>query len=216
MNTALGFAKRTTVSLFFLYVVENHRRPVCSGYSRFSLVPNTFVFFSFFIRDGVVVLRSGEKNIGSPWLICLLVLNGDRTELRILSGGSRRSTISTGPRRCRAHREKTESYGVRHYLDHRLETIVVEVVTFIVIIVTAASTRESGGLANLIVFLVSFFSEEPGLLQLILEGVHALFIGQAAILENLAGSLIITNKESGLTFTIRTTVRCGNWRVSYN
>lgn len=69
------------------------------------------------------------------------------------------------------------------------------------IIVTAAITLVSRGLANLIVFLVSLFSEEPGLLQLILEGVHTLFIGQAAILENLAGSLIIiTEEESGLTY----------------
>lgn len=60
-----------------------------------------------------------------------------------------------------------------------------------IIIITASNTLDSGsrGRANLIVFLVGFFSEEPGLLQLILEGVHALFIRQAAILKNLAGAL---------------------------
>lgn len=60
-----------------------------------------------------------------------------------------------------------------------------------IIIVTAANTLDSSsrGLANLIVFLVGFFGEESGLLQLILKGVHALFVRQAAILENLAGAL---------------------------
>lgn len=88
----------------------------------------------------------------------------------------------------RAHKEKTESYGVRHYFDYRLGTI----------IVTAANTlgdSSRDGRANLIVFLVGFFGEEPGLLQLILEGVHALFVRQAAILENLAGALRWTHIE---------------------
>lgn len=66
-----------------------------------------------------------------------------------------------------------------------------------IIIVTASNTLDSGsrGHANLIVFLVGFFGEEPGLLQLILEGVHALFVRQAAILENLAGALRWTHVE---------------------
>lgn len=65
------------------------------------------------------------------------------------------------------------------------------------IIITAANTFDSSsrGHANLIVFLVSFFSKESGLLQLILEGVHALFIRQAAILKNLAGALRWTHVE---------------------
>lgn len=60
-----------------------------------------------------------------------------------------------------------------------------------IIIVTAANTlgSSSRGHANLIVFLVGFFGEEPGLLQLVLEGVHTLFVRQAAIFENLAGAL---------------------------
>lgn len=67
-----------------------------------------------------------------------------------------------------------------------------------IIIVTAANTlgdSSRDGRANLIVFLVGFFGEEPGLLQLILEGVHTLFIRQAAILENLAGALRWTHVE---------------------
>lgn len=66
------------------------------------------------------------------------------------------------------------------------------------IIVTAANTLDSSGSrghANLIVFLVGFLSKESGLLQLILEGVHALFIRQAAILKNLAGALRWTHVE---------------------
>lgn len=58
-----------------------------------------------------------------------------------------------------------------------------------IIIITAANTLGSRGHANLIVFLVGFLGEEPGLLQLVLKGVHALFVRQAAILENLAGAL---------------------------
>ena len=95
--------------------------------------------------------------------------------------------------RCfRAHKEKTESYGVRHYFNYRLGTIIV-----MIIIVTASNTLDSGsrGRANLIVFLVGFFGEEPGFLQLILEGIHTLFIRQAAILENLAGALRWTHVE---------------------
>lgn len=66
-----------------------------------------------------------------------------------------------------------------------------------IIIVTAANTLDSSsrGHANLIIFLVGFFGEESGLLQLILKGVHALFIRQAAILENLAGALRWTHVE---------------------
>ena len=112
----------------------------------------------------------------------------------------------TESRQLRAHREKTESYGVRHYyLGYQLGTIIIIIiiVIFIMIIVTAAITLVSRGLANLIVFLVSLFSEEPGLLQLILEGVHTLFVRQAAILENLAGSLIIVTEEE-----IRINIHC--------
>lgn len=72
------------------------------------------------------------------------------------------------------------------------------VIFIIIIIVTTAITLDSRGLANLIVFLVGLFSEEPGLLQLIFEGVHALFIGQTAILENLAGSLMIITENIGI------------------
>lgn len=39
---------------------------------------------------------------------------------------------------------------------------------------------------NLIVFFVCFFGQEPGLFQLVLEGVHAFLIGQWAVLENFA------------------------------
>lgn len=104
---------------------------------------------------------------------------------------SQRRRIRIEPRCFRAHKEKTESYGVRHYFDYRLGTIIV-----MIIIVTASNTLDSSrGRANLIVFLVSFFGEEPGLLQLILKGVHAFFVRQAAILENLAGALRWTHVE---------------------
>jgi len=70
-----------------------------------------------------------------------------------------------------------------------------------IIIVTASNTLDSSsrGRANLIVFLVGFFGEEPGLLQLILEGVHAFFVRQAAILENLAGALRWTCRTKEFT-----------------
>lgn len=41
---------------------------------------------------------------------------------------------------------------------------------------------------DLIVFLVCFLGEESGLLQLVLQGVHALLIGQRPVLEDLAGT----------------------------
>jgi hypothetical protein len=41
---------------------------------------------------------------------------------------------------------------------------------------------------HLIVFLVSLFSEESGFFELVLQGVHALLIGQRPVLEDLAGT----------------------------
>jgi len=110
-------------------------------------------------------------------------------------------------RRFRAHKERRQRVtGVRHYSDYRLGTIIV-----MIIIVTAANTlgSSSRGHANLIVFLVGFFGEESGLLQLILKGVHALFVRQAAVLENLAGALRWTHVERK-RFTIKN--RLHKWR----
>lgn len=41
---------------------------------------------------------------------------------------------------------------------------------------------------DLVVFFVSLFGEEARLLQLVLEGVHALFIGKRFVLKNFAGT----------------------------
>lgn len=41
---------------------------------------------------------------------------------------------------------------------------------------------------DLIVFLVGFLGEEPGFLELVLQGVHTLFIGQRPVLEDLTGA----------------------------
>ncbi len=41
-------------------------------------------------------------------------------------------------------------------------------------------------LFDLVVFPVSLLREEPGLLELVLEGLHALLVGQGAVLQHLA------------------------------
>lgn len=41
---------------------------------------------------------------------------------------------------------------------------------------------------DLVVFFVRLFSEETGFLQLVLQGVHALFIGEWTVLEYLTGT----------------------------
>lgn len=41
---------------------------------------------------------------------------------------------------------------------------------------------------DLVVFLVGFFGEEPGLLELVFERIHALLISQRPVLEHLAGA----------------------------
>lgn len=50
-------------------------------------------------------------------------------------------------------------------------------------------TSSSSVLLHLIVFLVGLLSQEAGLLQLVLQRVHALLIGQRTVLQHLAGAI---------------------------
>lgn len=52
---------------------------------------------------------------------------------------------------------------------------------------------------DLIVFLVSFLGEESGLLELVLQGVHTLLIGQRPVLEHLTGT--VPNHNFSMTDT---------------
>merc|ERR1719431_2141852 len=52
---------------------------------------------------------------------------------------------------------------------------------------------------NLIVFSVGFFSQEPGLLQLVLKGIHALLIGEGTVLKHLTHALGFVSSLGGFS-----------------
>lgn len=64
---------------------------------------------------------------------------------------------------------------------------------------------------HLIIFLVGLFSEETGFLQLVLQSVHALFIGQRAVLKNLA---LTERKNNNNKNTFNTYVMKSNQSIS--